>query len=229
MLIKGCAKMGQMTTKNKIRSPYPFYGTGIFCLIYAFIFDLYRISDYFVLTGLGIVVYSMLRSFVFHDVTIEKEKTVDHVENSLMLSEMEKEGMAQIQALNEQRQVIASEKMSQDIDEIVNTIKQIFKYLREHPKDTLSIRKMLAYYLPALIELLQTYARYETLGEQKEMVKNTAREIEEAVEMMKQAIHHKYEELYQNQIIDANVEIEVLKTMLHQDGLLLDEMKEERN
>lgn len=229
MLIKGCAKMGQMTIKNKIRSPYPFYGVGIFCLIYVFVFDLYRITDYFIMAGLGIAVYAVLRSLVFHDSAIEKVRNPNPVENTLTLAEMEKEATTQMQALNELNQEIADEKMSQDLNEIVSTIKQIFKYLREHPEDTSSIRKLLAYYLPALIELLETYAHYETLSESKGKVKDTASEIEGAVEMMKQAIHHKYEELYQNQMIDANAEIEVLKTMLHQDGLLLDEMKKERN
>ncbi|WP_041138948.1 5-bromo-4-chloroindolyl phosphate hydrolysis family protein [Beduini massiliensis] len=221
--------MGQMTIKNKICSPYPFYGVGVFCLIYAFVFDLYRLSDYFILAGLGIAVYLGLKSFVFHDVTIEKDKEIVDVENTLTLEKMEKEAAIQIKIMNDLNQVIADEKMSRDLDEIVSTIQQIFKYLREHPKDTTSIRKLLAYYIPSLIELLQTYARYETLGEQKGKVKDTAREIEGAVEMMKQAIHRKYEALYQNQMIDANAEIEVLKTMLHQDGLLLDEMKEERD
>lgn len=221
--------MGQMTIKNKIRSPYPFYGVGIFCLIYAFVFDLYRITDYFILTGLGIVVYVVLRGVFFHDLTIQKVVNPDPIENTLILAEMEKEAMMQMHALNELNQGIEDEKISQDLDEIVSAIKQIFKYLREHPEDTSSIRKLLAYYLPALIELLETYAHYETLSEPKEKVKDTAREIEGAVEMMKQAIHHKYEELYHHQMIDANAEIEVLKTMLHQDGLLLDEMKEERN
>lgn len=221
--------MGQMTIKNKIRSPYPFYGVGIFCLIYAFVFDLYRITDYFILTGLGIAVYVVLRSFVFHDLTIQKVVNRDPVESTLTLAEMEKEAATQMQALNELNQGIEDEKISQELNEIVSTIKQIFKYLREHPEDTSSIRKLLAYYLPALIELLQTYAYYETVSEPKGKVKETAREIEGAVEMMKQALHHKYEELYQNQMIDANAEIEVLKTMLHQDGLLLDEMKEEKN
>ncbi|MFQ9924525.1 MAG: 5-bromo-4-chloroindolyl phosphate hydrolysis family protein [Beduini sp.] len=221
--------MGQMTIKNKIRSPYPFYGVGIFCLIYAFVFDLYRITDYFILTGLGIVVYVVLKSVFFHDVTTQKTVNSDSVENTLTLVEMEKEAATQLQALNELNQGIADEKISQDLNEIVSTIKQIFKYLREHPEDTTSIRKLLAYYLPVLIELLETYAHYETLSEPKGKVKDTAGEIEGAVEMMKQAIHHKYEELYQNQMIDTNAEIEVLKTMLHQDGLLLDEMKEERN
>lgn len=218
--------MEQIPIKNKICSPYPLYGVGIFCLVYAFVFDLYRLSDYFILTGLSIFVYLFLRNVVFHDIVIE---TQTYSNNTDILAEMKKEAFLQIDLLNQRNKEITNEKISQNLNEIVKTIEMIFAYLQEYPDDVLSIRKILSYYLPTLLDLLQTYARYETFIEPDAQLKETSIKIEEAVEMMKEAIDHKYEDLYQNQMIDANADIKVLKKMLQQDGLWLDKMKEENN
>lgn len=220
--------MEKKVISKKIKSPYPLYGVGITWLIYAMFFDLYELSDFLIIIGISIGVYLLLTNVFFKDKLIEEvievpEKSTGNPE----FDQARQEANRQIKILNEYNTKINNQVINQSLNQITETIKMIFEYLSEHTSQVASMRKVLSYYLPTLINLLEMYEKYDDITLPSEQLKETLKKIEDSVKMVETALYKKYQDLYQDEVIDAGADISVLKTMLNQDGLL-DQMKEEK-
>lgn len=101
--------------------------------------------------------------------------------------------------------------------EICASIEKIFRTLKEHPDQFNSLRQFFNYYLPTLEKILVKYRAIETSGvPTEEVTSNTI----ECMENIKLAMEKQYNNLFENDILDLTVEMEVLTQMCKRDGLL---------
>lgn len=101
--------------------------------------------------------------------------------------------------------------------EICASIEKIFRTLKEHPDQFNSLRQFFNYYLPTLEKILVKYRAIETSGvPTDEVTSNTI----ECMENIKLAMEKQYNNLFENDILDLTVEMEVLTQMCKRDGLL---------
>ena len=101
--------------------------------------------------------------------------------------------------------------------EICASIEKIFRTLKEHPDQFNSLRQFFNYYLPTLEKILVKYRAIETSGvPTEEVTSNTI----ECMENIKLAMEKQYNNLFENDVLDLTVEMEVLTQMCKRDGLL---------
>lgn len=198
-------------------SVYPIYAIGIIWLIYAIIFHFYKISDYLIACGLSILVYLLLKTTLFKDKMIEEYREVEELTGNETYDQAVKEANNLIKQLEKANDLIEDEIISNYLSKIVEKTEKIFDLLKQTPEKVGTFRKFLSYYLPTTLQLLNTYLEYDKDVEMLTKVQN-------ALKLVDQALTQKQNELLSNQMMDVQADIEVLKTMLNQDGLL-DEMK----
>ena len=103
--------------------------------------------------------------------------------------------------------------------EICGSIEKIFRTLKERPEQFDSLRQFFNYYLPTLEKILVKFREIEASGvPTEEVTGNTI----ECMENIKMAMEKQYRNLFENDILDLTVEMEVLTQICKRDGLLTD-------
>ena len=80
-------------------------------------------------------------------------------------------------------------------------------------------RKLMDYYLPTMIKLVEAYEEYDKVSQPGEDIKAAKTEIEKTLDIINQAFVELLNKLFQNSVWDVKAEANVLKTMLRQEGL----------
>ncbi|MDY6065280.1 MAG: hypothetical protein SPI59_03005 [Finegoldia sp.] len=93
------------------------------------------------------------------------------------------------------------------------------KFEKNSLKD-LGLEKFIDYYIPTSIKLIDSYINFEKSELEFENVNASMVEIEKSIKTINSAFISVLEDSYTEAIIDVNSEIEVMDTILRQDGLL---------
>lgn len=117
------------------------------------------------------------------------------------------------------REEIDSEKMQGHIERISLILTQIHACVKEHPDMISGTGHLVSYYLPCMLKLLKTYEDIEEQPIQGELIQKTKNEIENSFETIESALTDMYDELFRNVSMDISSDIQVLQTMMAQDGL----------
>ncbi|MBQ6835139.1 MAG: 5-bromo-4-chloroindolyl phosphate hydrolysis family protein [Lachnospiraceae bacterium] len=105
-------------------------------------------------------------------------------------------------------------------NDICNIIERIFRTLKEHPEQIDSLRQFFHYYLPTLEKILIKYKSFETQGlPSAKITQSTITCLQD----IKTAMEKLYNNLFEDDILDLTVEIEVLRQICKRDGLLTNE------
>ena len=102
---------------------------------------------------------------------------------------------------------------------ILKTIQDILKELKARPENISAVRKFFKYYLPTLDSILGKYERIEggvIKPEQKQLVSKYLGDI-------KKAMDKQYANLFEDDMLDLSVEMEVMTNACKQYGLLTEE------
>ena len=108
--------------------------------------------------------------------------------------------------------------------------RKIFEYVEDHPESASETKKLMRYYLPTTIKLLDSYEKLtaeleENLHpEQAKNIEKSRKEIEETLDTLNVAFAKLFDNLYQDTSIDIASDISVLNTMLAKEGLKEEEI-----
>lgn len=105
-------------------------------------------------------------------------------------------------------------------EEIIVIMDKIIRTLREQPADIFRTRHLFDYYLPTLGEILRKYRLLEDSGVP---ASGAAENVLSCLEVIQTAMEKQYANLFEDDILDLTVEIDVLKQMCRRDGLLTDD------
>jgi 5-bromo-4-chloroindolyl phosphate hydrolysis protein len=119
--------------------------------------------------------------------------------------------------------------ISGKISRMEQIVERIFRRVEAHPEIVPDLKKMMDYYLPMTVKLLNAYADMDAQPVQGETILNSKREIEETLDTLNLAFEKLLDELFQDTALDVSSDITVLKTLLAQEGLTEDEFKRIRN
>lgn len=106
-------------------------------------------------------------------------------------------------------------------EEICGTADKILRTLKEQPEDIPRVRRFFNYYLPTLGSILRKYVYLEQSG--IPAADTTAKTVS-CLGDIKTAMEKQYTNLFENDILDLSVEMEVLTQICKRDGLLADEV-----
>ena len=129
--------------------------------------------------------------------------------------------VAQIRKCNDD---IPGEEVSSKIDRMEDIVRRIFRRAEEHPEVVPDLKKLMDYYLPMTVKLLNAYADMDAQPIQGENIQASKREIEGTLDTLNLAFEKLLDGLFAETAMDVSSDISVLNTMLAQEGLTEDEL-----
>ncbi len=112
------------------------------------------------------------------------------------------------------------EHMSDKLYALENIMKRIFEHVGQHPEKAQDLRKFMNYYLPTTEKLLNAYVQLDAQPEVGDNIKDTKRQISDALNTINTAFEKLFDDLFQEQAWDIASDISVMQTMMSQDGLM---------
>ena len=119
---------------------------------------------------------------------------------------------------------IPGEEVSNKIYHMELILSKIFQRAKEHPEVIPDLKKLMDYYLPMTVKLLNAYADMDAQPVQGANIENAKREIEGTLDTLSRAFEKLLDELFQDTALDVSSDITVLQTLLAQEGLTDDEL-----
>lgn len=151
---------------------------------------------------------------------LEKQQKVQ--QKVLEDSEMEQviqEGKSYLQKIRECNDAILEAEISQKISRIEMLVQKIFDRVKENPDSLEDIHKLMEYYLPTTVKLLDAYQQLECQPVQGENISSSKEEIEKTLDTLNLAFEKLLDSLFEDVAWDVSTDISVLYTMLAQEGL----------
>ena len=109
--------------------------------------------------------------------------------------------------------------ISEKISRIELLVQRIFDRAEEHPEVIPDLKKMMDYYLPMTVKLLNAYAEMDAQPVQGETILNSKKEIEDTLDTLNLAFEKLLDTLFADTALDVSSDISVLHTLLAQEGL----------
>ena len=137
-------------------------------------------------------------------------------------SEVEKilaDGNAYIRTVRECNDMIPNEEVSNKLYKLEAIMKRIFEQVEKHPESAEDLHKLMDYYLPTTIKLLNAYVDLDKQQIAGENILATKKEIEDVLDVINVAFEKLLDSMFQNTAWDISSDISVMKTMLAQEGL----------
>ena len=221
---------------------------GIMSLLYSGVFPLFRLFDYAVLAlvmlGAGKIYRTVVKKIhQKEDEAAEEEErrerqreeyarkrreaeekrkaeqakatTGDAAVDSLILR-----GQQLLEQIRSENDRLPEPEISEQIDTIESIANQIFKAVIEQPKKAPQIRRFMDYYLPTTLKMLVAFRRMDECTVTRESADNARQRIRESLDMVIEAFNKQLARLYEDDALDITTDIDVLETMLKQDGLI---------
>lgn len=130
-----------------------------------------------------------------------------------------------LKKLRECNDAIPGEEISEKISKIEMVVAKIFVRVKQNPDSVSDVRKLMDYYLPTTVKLLEAYAEMDNQPVAGENIKTAKREIEATLDTLNAAFEKLLDSLFQDAAWDVSSDISVLNTMLAQEGLKDDGLK----
>ena len=129
--------------------------------------------------------------------------------------------LRQIRADND---LIADEEVSRKIDRIEDLTKKIFAILEQRPEKEPQLYNFMNYYLPTTLKALESYARLEAQGIETAAIREAKQKINHALDELADGYEKQLDKLFEDDVVDITADIDVMRKMLHKDGLKEDEI-----
>lgn len=147
-----------------------------------------------------------------------KAEATSSKEREAMLQQVLAEGNQYLDAIWKVELRIHDPAIKDEATAICKTAKKILDVLGEQPENIPGVQRFFHYYLPTFQAILEKYERIErsgTMTDQREKVEKHLKEISSAMEKQ-------HANLYEDDMLDLSVEMEVMTSSCKQDGLLTD-------
>lgn len=140
-------------------------------------------------------------------------------ESADKLQQVIQEGEEYLKKIQFCGQSISERDISGKISHMELLIRKIFDRVREDPDSLEDIRKLMEYYLPTTVKLLEAYLQLCKQPVQGENIRSSKLEIEQTLDTLNQAFAQLLDHLFEDVAWDVSSDISVLETMLAQEGL----------
>lgn len=124
---------------------------------------------------------------------------------------------------------IPGEEISGKISRMETIVEKIFDRARQHPEIVPDLKKLMDYYLPMTVKLLNAYADMDAQPVQGETILSSKKEIEDTLDTLNAAFEKLLDSVFKDTAMDVSSDISVLQTLLAQEGLTEDELTRMKN
>ncbi len=138
------------------------------------------------------------------------------------LHTMMDEGTEYIRKLRNLNDRIPGEVISAKLFCLENLLKDIFESVQQHPEQMDRMHKLMSYYLPTTLKLVESYETFDKVSSPSPDIIKAKTEIENTLDTINQAFRELLSNLFQDTVFDVTTDAQVLKTMLAKEGLTRD-------
>ncbi|MBQ8830368.1 MAG: 5-bromo-4-chloroindolyl phosphate hydrolysis family protein [Oscillospiraceae bacterium] len=124
---------------------------------------------------------------------------------------------------------IIDPEISQKVDHLIEVTAKIFKIVEENPGKEPMINKFTEYYLPSTGKLLRSYSMLERQGITGKNIDAAKQDIERILDSLTEGYERQLDKLFDSDVLDISSDVDVLETMLKQDGLTDDGFKSSKS
>ena len=166
-----------------------------------------------------------LDSIVISSEAAESERQRRYAEEQSQAAARHAEADPYMSVLSEFRRLhnsITDPEISAKVGELEELTAKIFKAVENDPDKQAEIRKFMDYYLPATNKLLKSYTTLEKQGISGKNINSTKQDIERILDSLIEGYRRQLDRLFGSDALDISSDIDVLETMLKQDGLSSD-------
>lgn len=135
------------------------------------------------------------------------------------LEQMISEGQYYIKKLREMNDLIPGEIISNKLYRLEALLKEIFARVQKEPGQMNRMHKVMTYYLPTTLKLVEAYHEFDKVSNQGEEIVSAKKEIESTLDSINEAFVELLNNLFQDKIFDVTTDAQVLQTMLASEGL----------
>lgn len=121
--------------------------------------------------------------------------------------------------------LIPDEVMSDKLAQLETLLDRIFSQVRKKPETAKELHRLMNYYLPTTMKLVNAYIELDAQPDAGENIRKTKREIEDALDTVNAAFEKLLDSLFQDMAWDIESDINVMETMFQQDGLTEDDLQ----
>lgn len=150
----------------------------------------------------------------------DSRQMTDLPEQDAELNAMITEGMECIRKLRLLNDRIPGEVISAKLSRMENLLKDLFDSVREHPEQMHRMHRLMNYYLPTTLKLVEAYEEFDRVSMPGDDIISAKSEIENTLDTINQAFTELLNNLFQDAVLDATTDAQVLKTMLAREGLM---------
>ena len=115
--------------------------------------------------------------------------------------------------------LIPGEEISSQLSKLEGLLKQIFDRVKEHPEQMNRMRKLMEYYLPTTVKLVEAYVGFEKVENPGQDILDAKAEIKKTLGIINEAFTELLNNLFQDEAFDATTDAQVLQAMLSREGL----------
>jgi len=135
------------------------------------------------------------------------------------LERMVDEGQEYIQKLRHLNDLIPGEAISNKLYRLEDLLREIFRRLEKEPAQMGRMHKVMDYYLPTTVKLVEAYHEFDVVSSPGEDIINAKSEIEGTLDTINDAFVELLNSLFQDKVFDVTTDAQVLQTMLASEGL----------
>lgn len=155
--------------------------------------------------------------------TVRAQKEQETKKVNAQAQEVLDKGNEFIRQLRRCNDAIPGQEISDKITRMETLVRKIFDRVETHPEVVPELKKLMDYYLPMTVKLLNAYADMDAQPIQGENIQSSKREIEATLDTLNTAFEKLLDSIFKATALDVSSDITVLQTLLAQEGLTEDE------
>ena len=153
----------------------------------------------------------------------EQEQIEERNQRSPEVREVLDKGNEYLRKIRESNDAIPGEEISAKISKMEQIVQRIFERAEEHPEIIPDLKRMMDYYLPMTVKLLDAYEDMDRQPVQGETIRSSKAEMEQTLDTLNEAFAMLLDSVFQDTAWDLSSDISVLNTVLAQEGLTKNE------
>lgn len=147
----------------------------------------------------------------------ERYEELEDKESNALVEEYLSRAKRDVTALTEMTPKLR-EPMKAKISEFLQIVGKIFELLKENPNTAKDLDKVINYYLPTTVKLIDNYIQISE--KPTDSVKSSLKSMEQTMDLVNDGFMKILDNIYEEKIMDLSSDMSVLKSMLRQEGLL---------
>ncbi|MBR1559047.1 MAG: 5-bromo-4-chloroindolyl phosphate hydrolysis family protein [Clostridia bacterium] len=204
--------------KVHLRSAIPIYIAAAVWLLMGLILPkaLMKLPGFLIAVALSAAGY-VVGSKVFpgRDITVEEKIETGDAKLDRDIAD----GRARLEKLREANAAIDHPGITANLNRMTKAGEQIFKELGRDPKKVQLVRRFMNYYLPTAEKLMEQYRQLSATKVRGENIQSAMGRIESSMGIIADAFDKCADNLFKDEEMDIDAEIQVMKTMLTGDSL----------